>query len=185
MLLFERPIRVGDTVTVGEVSGTVSRIRIRATTIVDWNRKELVVPNKEFITGRLMNWTLSDSVQRITIPIGLAYGSDTARAQELLLQIAKANSSVLEDPPPSAFFIGFGESTLNFELRVFVPTLECLLPTRHLLNMAIDQSFRTEGIELAFPQRDLHLRSLPPGLELARLNGAHVPAASRGNGHTA
>lgn len=160
ILLFERPIRVGDIVTIGEVSGTVTRIRIRATTVMDWDRKELVVPNREFITGRVVNWTLSDPTLRIVLPVGVAYGSDTQQAAQLLLRVARDNPRVLREPEPRAFFMGFGDSTLNFELRVFVRGPDDALQTRHEVNMAIDRAFREAGIEIAFPQRDLHIRSM-------------------------
>ncbi|KPK15865.1 MAG: hypothetical protein AMJ62_08110 [Myxococcales bacterium SG8_38] len=163
IILFERPIRVGDTVTVGEVSGTVSKIQIRATWITAFDRKELVVPNKEFVTGRLINWTLSDQVLRVEIPVGIAYGSDTARAIEVLEQVARDSWRVLQDPPPQVLFLGFGDSSLSFELRVFIRSVNNLLPVKHELHMSIDQAFREAGIEIAFPQRDLHVRSLPAG----------------------
>ena len=159
IILFERPIRVGDTVTVGEVSGTVTKIRIRATWITAFDRKELVVPNKEFVTGRLINWTLSDAVLRISIPVGIAYGSDTDRAIEVLTQVAKESRRVLRDPPPQVLFLGFGDSSLSFELRVFVRSVAQLFVTRHELHMSIDKAFREAGIVIAFPQRDLHLVS--------------------------
>ena len=120
IILFERPIRVGDTVSVGEVSGTVSRIRIRATWITAFDRKELIVPNKEFVTGRLINWTLSDAILRVSIPVGIAYGSDTDRAIEVLKQVARDSRRVLRDPPPEVLFLSFGDSSLSFEVRVFV-----------------------------------------------------------------
>ncbi len=161
IILFERPIRVGDTVTVGEVNGTVSKIRIRATWITAFDRKELIVPNKEFVTGRLINWTLSDAVLRITIPVGVAYGSDTDRVTEVLNEVARESRRVLPDPPPQVFFLSFGDSSLSFELRVFIRNAEQLFPVRHELHMSIDKAFREAGIEIAFPQRDLHLRSIP------------------------
>ncbi|MGD8607869.1 MAG: mechanosensitive ion channel [Myxococcales bacterium] len=163
IILFERPIRVGDTVTVGEVSGTVSRIQIRATWITAFDRKELIVPNKEFVTGRLINWTLSDSVLRVEIPVGIAYGSDTNRAIEVLNEVARESWRVLNDPPPQVLFLGFGDSSLSFELRVYIRSVNNLLPVQHEMHMNIDKAFRDAGIEIAFPQRDLHLRSLPPG----------------------
>ena len=161
IILFERPIRVGDTVSVGEVSGTVSRIRIRATWITAFDRKELIVPNKEFVTGRLINWTLSDAVLRTTILVGVAYGSDTDRVVEVLNQVARESRRVLRDPRPQVLFLSFGDSSLSFELRVFIRTAEQLFPVRHELHMSIDKAFREAGIEIAFPQRDLHLRSMP------------------------
>jgi potassium efflux system protein len=160
ILLFERPIRIGDTVTLGGVSGNVSRINIRATTIVDWDNKELIVPNKEFVTGQLINWTLSNTILRLTVAVGIAYGSDTKLAEQILLETAKKNPNVVDDPPPTVVFSGFGDSALNFELRVFVPHIRYLVPTRHALHMKIDEAFRAAGIEIAFPQRDLHLRSI-------------------------
>lgn len=165
ILLFERPIRVGDTVTLGGVSGTVTRIQIRATTIMDWDRKELVVPNKEFITGQLINWTLSDTVTRVVIPVGVAYGSDTQKVIRILLELAASHAEVMKEPGPQAIFLGFGESTLNFELRVFCERLDTRVDIVHDLHMAIDAAFRAAGVEIAFPQRDLHIRS---GLDALR-----------------
>jgi potassium efflux system protein len=168
ILLFERPIRVGDVVTVGDVTGTVTQIRIRATTILDWDRKELVVPNKDFITSRLVNWTLSDTVLRVVIPVGIAYGSDTKKARDLLLKVGAEHSNILRAPAPQAFFLGFGESSLNFELRVFVPSFEHFVEVRNDLHMAIDDAFRKANIEIAFPQRDIHIRSIDAPLPGAR-----------------
>jgi potassium efflux system protein len=166
MLLFERPIRIGDTVTIGEISGVVSRIRIRATTITDWDRKELVIPNKEFITGKVINWTLSDSTLRIIIPVGIAYQSDTELAEQLLYKVARAHENVLSDPPPRVYFMGFGDSALQFELRVFVASVDLSMSTRHDLNKAIDHEFRQAGIEIALPQRDIHVRTIQQPLAL-------------------
>jgi potassium efflux system protein len=161
ILLFERPIRVGDVITLGEITGTVTRIRIRATTITDWDCKELIVPNKELITGHLLNWTLSDQRNRVVIQVGVAYGSDTAKVTRVLLDIARHHPRVLQDPEPTVTFESFGDSTLNFTLRGLLPNLDKRLPTIHELNTAIHQRFAREGIELAFPQLDLHVRSLP------------------------
>jgi len=178
ILLFERPIRVGDIVTVGEVTGTVTQIRIRATTILDLDRKELVVPNKEFITNRLVNWTLSDTVLRVVIPVGIAYGSDTKLARDLLLKVGAEHSNILRAPAPQAFFLGFGESSLNFELRVFVPSFEDFVEVRNDLHMAIDEAFRKANIEIAFPQRDIHIRSIDAPLPGAQ--GLPVSQAPKG-----
>jgi potassium efflux system protein len=133
IVLFERPFRVGDTVTIGDINGTVSRIRIRATTVVDWDRKELIVPNKEFIVGRLINWSLSDKNIRIRIPVGIAYGSDTKLAEELLVQTARKNPRVLSEPVPEAIFMGFGDNSLDFELRVYINGIENWWPMLHEL----------------------------------------------------
>lgn len=160
IILLERPIRVGDIVTVDDVTGVVSRIRIRATSITNWDRKEYVVPNKEFITGRLLNWTLSDKVNRVVVEVGVAYGSDTERARELLLQVAHDHPVVLNDPASIATFESFGDNSLNLVLRAFLPSLENRLQVIHELHSSIDQAFRKENIEIAFPQRDLHIRSV-------------------------
>ncbi len=167
IILLERPIRVGDIVTVDDVTGVVSRIRIRATSITNWDRKEYVVPNKEFITGRLLNWTLSDKVNRIVINVGLAYGSDTERAREILLQTANDHPLILKDPPSVATFEGFGDNSLNLVLRTYLPTLDNRLEVIHQLHTAIDQAFRKARIEIAFPQRDLHVRTFPNALGIA------------------
>ncbi|MBW2409202.1 MAG: mechanosensitive ion channel [Deltaproteobacteria bacterium] len=162
IVLFERPFRVGDTVTIADVHGTVTRIRIRATTVEDWDRKELIVPNKEFITGRLINWSLSEHIIRIKLPVGIAYGSDTDLAEQLLYKVAKSNPMVLKSPAPQAVFLSFGDNSLNFELRVFVKNIDDWIPMLHAMNMAIDKEFRRAGITIAFPQRDVHLDAAGP-----------------------
>ena len=162
IVLFERPFSVGDTVTVGDIHGTVTRIQIRATTILDWDRKELIVPNKEFITGRLINWSLSDSIIRIRIPVGIAYGSDTDLVEQLLLKAAEDSPLVLKSPAPQAVFLSFGDNSLNFELRVFIKGIDDWIPMLHSMNRAIDKEFRQAGITIAFPQRDVHLDATSP-----------------------
>jgi potassium efflux system protein len=166
ILLFEQPIRVGDIVTVDSTTGVVSRIRMRATTITNWDRQEYVVPNRDFITGRLTNWTLTDSTNRVVINVGVAYGSDTARACQILQELCAQNNHVLEEPAPLITFEGFGDSTLNLVLRFYLPTLDNRLGVIHQMHTAIHDRFNAEGIEIAFPQRDLHVRSLPPELPM-------------------
>ena len=166
ILLFERPIRVGDAVTVGDVSGTVTKIRIRATSITTWERKEFIVPNKEFIVGKLVNWTLSDTVIRVALPVGIAYGSDTEKAAKLLVEVARAHPKALKDPVPVALFMGFGSSSLDFELRAYTH-YEFALSFRHDLHMAVDKTFREAGIEIAFPQQDIHIRSVEDSFLIA------------------
>lgn len=160
IILAERPFRVGDIVTVGGVSGNVARIRIRATTITDFDRKELIVPNKTFITEQFVNWTLSDQVLRVTVQVGVAYGSDTQRVCGILADVAAANRRVTRDPAPQVLFTRFGDSALEFEVRAYVRALQDSIPAQHELHMAIDQALREAGIEIPFPQRDLHLRSV-------------------------
>ena len=162
IILFERPIRVGDVVTVDNTTGKVSRIRIRATTITDWDRKDYVVPNKEFVTGRVLNWTLTNKVNRIVITVGVAYGSDTELTRELLLKVANEHPRVLDDPEPLATFDEFGNNALNFTLRCYLPSMDKRLATVNELHMAIDKAFREAGITIAFPQQDVHIDSLGP-----------------------
>jgi potassium efflux system protein len=147
-------------VTVSDVTGEVSQIEYRATTITNWDRKEFMVPNKEFITGRILNWTLSNPVNRIVVNVGIAYGSDTVKAQELLLEAAREHPLILRDPPPTAYFDKFGDSALNFTLRFFIPNLDHRLNISHDIHDAIISKLAKVGIEIAYPQRDLHIRSV-------------------------
>ena len=166
IILFEQPIRVDDVVTIGEVTGKVTKIRIRATTILRWDQRELIVPNKEFITGHLINWTLSDNVLRREFLVGIAYGSDTAKAERILYEVARANPLVLEDPKPMVIFKAFGDNSLEFELRVYITGIDNYVPVWHSINCAIDQEFRKAGIEIAFPQRDIHIRSVDKSIPI-------------------
>ena len=162
ILLFERPIRVGDTVTVGDITGKVSRIRIRATTIMSWDKQELLVPNKEFITGRLLNWTLTDQMIRIIIPVGIAYGTDADRAIQLLAEVAEENEYVLKEPAPIVSFDEFGDNALILQLRCYLGSLEHRIETITALHRAIYNRFNDAGIAIAFPQRDIHLDTAKP-----------------------
>ena len=170
ILLLERPIRVGDWVTVDGVEGMVSRLRMRATTITDWDNRELLVPNKQFITGSLINWTLTDPVTRVVVPVGVAYGSDVREAERVLLQVAEATTGVLDEPAPNVVFLEFGDSALTLELRVYIGHRELWPRIVHEVHLAVDDAFREAGIEISFPQRDLHLRSVDAGA-VERLRG--------------
>ena len=179
IILFERPLRIGDVVTIGNVSGTVSRIQIRATTITDFDRKEMIVPNKAFITGQLTNWSLTDTVTRVTIKLGVAYGADLETTRSLLCEIAAENKRVLKDPEPLVFFLNFGPSTLDHELRVHVRELGDRNAAIDEINREIDRRFRAAGIEIAFNQMDVHIRSIADGREaLLQSTPAQAPAAS-------
>ncbi len=167
IILFERPIRVGDTVTVNDVTGRVTRIRTRATTILDLDRKELIVPNRNFIQEELVNWTLSDSIMRVVIPIGVAYGSDTELVEEKLMEITREEDIVLEEPKPSVIFTGFGDNALQFSLRFFIQDYDNYWKAFHQINRAVDREFREAGITIAFPQRDLHLKSVDDDLSIS------------------
>lgn len=158
ILLFERPIRIGDTVTINDLSGTVSKIQTRSTTIIDWDNKEIVVPNKVFITDKLINWSLTDSVTRVVIPIGVAYGSDVDLVEELLYRAVEDSSLVLSVPAPRVYFLTFGDSSLEFELRLHINSIDDRLPTLHLVNKKINRLFKENDIEIAFPQIDVHIK---------------------------
>jgi len=164
IILFERPIRIGDYVTIGDQSGTVSRIKIRATTLTDLDNREILIPNKEIITGRVTNWTLSNAVTRLKVYIGIAYGSDTEKAREIMLSVLKENAKILDRPNPQALFVGFGESALDFELRAFIANFDDRFPVLDVLHTDINKALEAEGISIPFPQRDLHIvsDSYPP-----------------------
>lgn len=163
ILLFERPFRVGDVITVGDqLTGTVTKIRTRATTLRDFENKEIVVPNKTFITGQLINWTLTDTRTRITVKVGVAYGTPPQKVHSLLRKAAEEHPLVMKDPGPASWFMAFGASSLDFELRVFVSSFSDRLVTLNELNMRIAELFAEHDIEIAFPQMDLHVRDLPP-----------------------
>lgn len=164
ILLFEQPIRVGDIISIDGTAGTVTKIRMRATTIVNWERQELMVPNKDLITGKLLNWTLTDSTNRITINVGVAYGTDTIRAREIILDVCDQDANVLKEPSPIVTFEGFGDNSLNLVVRCYLDSLENRLLTIHNVHQQIYSAFNSAGIEIAFPQRDLHIRSLPESL---------------------
>ena len=159
IILFERPIRIGDYVTIGDQSGTVSRIKIRATTLNDLDNLEILIPNEAVISERVTNWTLSNSITRLIVPVGIAYGSDTDRARDLMMETVQAQTKVLDNPAPQVLFMGFGDSSLDFEIRVFLRSFEDRAPMRHLLHTEINKTLQAAGISIPFPQRDLNIVS--------------------------
>ena len=178
IILFERPVRIGDYVTIGEQSGTVSRIQIRATTLADLDNREILIPNEALISERVTNWTLSNSVTRLTVPVGIAYGSDTDKARDLMLEALKANNKVLDNPAPQVLFMGFGDSSLNFELRVFLRNFDDRVPVRHMIHTEINKVLAKAGISIPFPQRDLNIVSQNIPFEIANAKPP-VKAVSR------
>lgn len=152
IILFERPIRVGDTVTIGNVTGKVSRIQMRATTLIDMDHKELIVPNKTFITNQLINWTLSDAITRIVVPVIIAHGSDLELAHKVMFDAVRDTPLVLEDPAPSVVFTGFNEGGLEFSVRLFVSELADRLPATHSLNLNLERKLRQNNIRISFPK---------------------------------
>lgn len=146
IILVERPIRMGDLVTVGEITGTVSRIRIRTTIITDADRRELIVPNKTFITDRLINWTLYESITRIVIRTGVARTADPVQAYQVILDTVRSHPLVMEEPKPEVAFVGFVGSALNFEVRAFVKELEHRIQLTHELHIKILEALRAHNI---------------------------------------
>jgi small-conductance mechanosensitive channel len=168
ILLFERPIRTGDWVVVGNTEGYVRKISIRSTQIETFDRADVIVPNSELISNQVTNWMLRDPWGRVIVPVGVAYGSDVEKVREVLLAIASEHPLVITDnsrvSPPRVLFRGFGDSSLNFELRCFIRNVDQRLVTLSELNFAIEKGLREANIQIPFPQRDLHLRSIDPGI---------------------
>ncbi len=175
IILFERPIRIGDYVTIGDQSGTVSRIKIRATTLNDLDNLEILIPNEAVISERVTNWTLSNSITRLIVRVGIAYGSDTERARDLIMETVKAQSKVLDSPAPQVLFMGFGDSSLDFEIRVFLRSFEDRMPMRHLLHTEINKTLEAAGIAIPFPQRDLNIVSQNVPIEVLSKNSKRKP----------
>jgi small-conductance mechanosensitive channel len=160
ILLSERPVQVGDTIEAGSALGEVKRIGIRSSTVRTWSGAELIVPNAELISERVINWTLSDRQRRVDVPVGVAYGTDKRKVLEILDRVAQENPDVLDRPEPIALFMGFGESSLDFELRAWTDSLKQYLRVKSALGVEIGEALDEAGIEVPFPQRDLHLRSV-------------------------
>jgi len=160
IILAERPITIGDRVEVGSVAGQVTRISLRSTTVVTNDNISIIVPNSDFISRAVTNWSHGDPRVRIRLPVGVAYGTNPEKVRRVLLEVAADHPKVLRDPAPEVFFAGFGESSLDFELAVW--TSEMTSKPRRFrseLYYAIEQKLRENQIEIPFPQRDLHLRS--------------------------
>lgn len=161
ILLFERPIRVGDRVEVGDTNGDVVRIAARSTWVRTNDNVVIIIPNSEFINNHVTNWTANDRQVRFSIPLGVSYGSDPEEVRSVLEEVARLHPDVLADPPPEVIFTGFGDSSLDFELRVWTITkVQWPKILRSEIYFMIFQAFKEHGIEIPFPQRDLHLRSV-------------------------
>ena len=157
ILLFERPLKVGDTVEVADVRGEIRHIGLRSSTVRTWDGSEVVIPNSRFIADQFTNWTLSDRIRRIQIDIGVAYGTDPVRVIEILIAVAGAHEHVMEKPGPSAIMVGFGESSLDFSLRVWTEEIDHWTRVRSEVVITINEKLAEAGIEIPFPQRDVHI----------------------------
>jgi small-conductance mechanosensitive channel len=160
ILLFERHINVGDTVELGNVSGEITRIGIRSSTLRTFQGSEILVPNANLVSNQVTNWTLSDLRRRVDLPVGVAYGTDIERVLSLLVNVAQSHPEVLRDPEPVAVFQGFGDSSLNFELRFWSPHIQIHLRLKNEIAVAIAKALEEAEIEIPFPQRDLHIKEV-------------------------
>ncbi|MEW6709188.1 MAG: mechanosensitive ion channel domain-containing protein [Candidatus Riflebacteria bacterium] len=160
ILLFERSIKVGDVVQINGVWGQIKNLGLRATVVETYDRSELIVPNSDLVSTTVTNWTLTNRQTRVIIPVGVAYGSDVNLITSILRRIADENAYIMKFPEPSVIFMSFGNSSLDFELRVFVSDLDNMLKVRNEINREIDRLFRENNIEIPFPQSDLHIRTM-------------------------
>ncbi len=163
VILFERPIKVGDRIEIGEIAGNVTDISIRATTVITNDNISIIVPNGRFISDQVINWSYNDPTVRFRIPVGVSYDADPEQVRRLLLEVAAENPATLKEPAPAVTFEEFGESSLNFVLRVWTRELSAR-PGRFRsdINFAIHRKFREHGIEVPFPQRVVHMRRAEP-----------------------
>jgi small-conductance mechanosensitive channel len=157
ILLVERPVHVGDTVEVGELLGQVRRIGIRASTVHTRQGADIIVPNSQFISERVTNWTLSDQMRRIDLPVGVSYGAVPRDVIKVLEKVANEHRHVLPYPPPQGLFIGFGDSSINFELRAWTDQFDDWPLIRSELGVAVFDAVRAAGMTFPFPQREVRL----------------------------
>lgn len=182
ILAFERPVQSGDTVEFGTMFGKVSRIGVRSSTVRTFDGAEVIVPNANLISNEVTNWTLSDMRRRIEILVGVAYGTDPHKVLDLLLKVARSDERILADPEPAVLFLGFGDSSLDFSLRAWTEEFNNYLTIKSDLTLAVHDAIYAAGIEIPFPQRDLHLRSIDPHA-VARIGPVEAPPV--GDGDTA
>jgi len=166
ILLFERPIKVGDWVELNALFGEVKRIGIRSSTIRTMEGADVIVPNGSLLDSNVINWTHSDRQRRLRVPVGVAYGTDVTRVMDLLLEVGRSQPQVLKQPEPDVLFVGFGESSLDFELRFWVGQFQDGAATKSAVTVGVNKVLKENGIEIPFPQRDLHLRSVDPDVDL-------------------
>jgi len=163
ILVFERPLQVGDTIEVGQLLGVVKKIGIRASTIRTFDGSEVIVPNGNLVSNELINWTLSDSQRRMIVKVGVAYGTDPNQVIKILLDIAKKKEGILESPEPYVLFREFGDSALGFELRCYTESGDWLFILSDL-HVDVNNALKDAGVVIPFPQRDLHIKSMDPSI---------------------
>jgi small-conductance mechanosensitive channel len=177
ILLLERPVKIGDRLEVNEVWGDVKRINLRTTLIQTPDNVSIIVPNSKLLENEVINYSYGDPKIRLQIPIGIAYGSDCDKATEIMCQVARDNQHVMQSPEPKVRFREFGDSSLNFMLLCWIPDVVAKFDVVSEVNYAIDRAFRENGIEIPFPQRDLHLRSAPGVVRFSPARQAGQPPA--------
>ncbi len=166
VIMFERPIQVGDFVEIGDLEGTVKQVNLRSTEVVTLDAISIIVPNSEFLESRVVNWSHGNPISRLRLPVGVAYGSEPQAVRTALVGAAGDHPDVLKQPPPRVFFIGFGDSSLDFQLLVWISQPLRQYDIRSDLNFRIEAALRRHGITIPFPQRDLHLRDGALPIEL-------------------
>jgi len=167
IILFERPIKIGDRIELANISGDVTKISMRATTIVTNDNISIIVPNSEFISSTVINWSYTDRNVRFNIPVGVAYKEDPENIKKLLLEVALENDGVLKDPKPDVLFTEFGDNSINFNLRVWTTEYTDRPGVlKSQLYYKIFEKFKQNGVEIPFPQRDVHIKNIPAGTKL-------------------
>jgi small-conductance mechanosensitive channel len=179
ILVFERPIGVGDLIEVDSLKGRVQQIGIRASTVRTFDGAEVIIPNGQLLSGQLVNWTLSDRQRRLSLPVGVAYGTDPQTVIDILIRLAHEHPAVIDDPEPEALFKEFGDSSLDFELRVWIAEFSVGLRVASELRVAINKALAEAAIEIPFPQRDVHVRSLDPTALTAASPGKSEPTEDK------
>jgi small-conductance mechanosensitive channel len=167
ILLFERSIKIGDVVQINGTWGTIKNLGLRATVVQAFDKSEMIVPNSDLVSSTVTNWTLSDRQTRVILPVGVAYGSDVPLVISILKEIAQACPYVMKNPEPQILFMNFGNSSLDFELRVYVSDLDNMLKVRNEINLEIDRKFRENKVEIPFPQNDVHIRTMDDNFKQA------------------
>ncbi len=182
ILLFERPVNVGDMIQVGERDGKLRHIGMRASVIRTLEGSEVIVPNGQLISEEVLNWTLSDQQRRLEVPVGVAYGTDPERVIELLTEMASKHPDVMLEPPPDTLFVGFGDSALNFLLRAWTNRFDRWVVIKSELAIGVHAALRDARISIPFPQRDLHIQTLPAEFVLPRASEAPTRSDNIGEG---